>query len=350
MSCEERRTSMGPNGVCGDASSMRTGHSVTCGYSAYKEQYKIIECIINTYYMNSVPLKVRVNGSFPEGSNLNELVNEIVLETKYNNTFIKVIDVQRHNLNPSITYPMSYLLALTSITSDPHVKRFEHDIIFNIYNFLHFLNKHNIQFNYDNLVVLCNIPELDNAFWNGSYLSFGNGTAGHTALTSSMIIAHELTHALIGLTCNLEYEGQSGALNESFADCFGVSFEFYMKETFPSLGFELGTECGLLLRNMKDPHKCQQPEIMYDQYYMDPHSYHDNGGVHINSGIPNKVFYLVQEKIGYKKALELWIRCIYKLKKYSTFIEFKNTIQEVNQFLLVINNKVLKDILDKHIF
>lgn len=335
-------------GVCGD---LINAHSKgVCGYGTIRQQYKFIEVMINTYFTHMVPMKVRVNGLFPSGSRLNDGVGSIVLESRYDKTIIKVIDIQQHNLNPDIIYPMSYLLTLPSIETDPNDKRFEHDIIFNVYNYLHFLNKHKIDFNYEYLIVMANIPDLDNAFWNGSYLSFGNGTAGHTPLTSSMIVAHELTHALTQQVCGLEYEGLSGALNESFSDVFGVCFEFYIHELFSSIGWELGSECGFLLRNMKNPHVCNQPEVMGDCYYIDPSSYHDNGGVHINSGIPNHVFYCIQEIIGYKRAFELWIRTLFKMNRYSQFKDFKSTLILVNQFVQLIEKNKLKEILDRHIF
>lgn len=328
---------------------------MTCGFGGHQEQYKLVNVLINTYFTNKVPLKVRVNDSvsnlsrLSSNSRLDDLTDNIVLETRYDKTFIKVIDIQQHSLNPDVVYPMNYLLSLKAVESNPNDKRYEHDIIFNVYNFLHFLNKHKIDFKYENLVVICNIPGLDNAFWNGSYLSFGGGYQNHTPLTSSMIVAHELTHALTQQVCNLEYKGQSGALNESFSDVFGVCFEFYIHELFNTIGWELGTECGLLLRNMKDPYVCQQPKTIFDRYYVDPNDYVDNGGVHINSGIPNHIFYEVQELIGYKKAFELWIRVLFKLNMYSTFKDFKNTLMTVNQFLLIMDRNTLKMILDMHL-
>lgn len=322
----------------------------TCGYAYNREQYKFCEVMLTTYFTGKVPIKLRVKGLFPSGSNLHDDIENVSLETKYNNTFIKVIDIAKHGLNPNIVYPIQYLLALPAIETNPHDSNFSHDIIFNVYNFLHFLNKHKIEFNYDNLIILANCPDLDNAFWNGFYLTFGAGANGHTPLTSSMIIGHELTHALIQSTCDLEYEAHSGALNESFADVFGVCFEFYIHEIYAGLGWELGSETGFLLRNMKDPHACNQPQVMYDLYYMDPSSFHDNGGVHVNSGIPNHVFYCVQEIIGYKRAFELWIRVMYKLNRYSTFKDFKSTLTLVNQFLGIMDKGKLKEILDSHIY
>lgn len=299
-------------------------------------------------YMKVVPCKLRVKGQFPSGSNLYETFDNIALESKYNNTLIKVIDVQQHNLSPDVIYPMSYLMSLASVITEPSKINFMHDIIFNCYNYLHFLDKHNVPFRLDTLIVLANVSNMDNAFWNSSYLVFGNGTYNHTALTSSMIVAHELTHALIDSSAPLEYEGLSGALNESFADVFGVCFEFWIHDLYSTLGFELGSETGLLLRNMKDPEICNQPRRVNDSYYIEPSSSYDNGGVHINSGIPNHVFYSIQEAIGWKKAFDLFIRVLFKLTRYSTFKDFKHAIKAVNLNMQFIEAKKLTSIIEEH--
>lgn len=325
-----------------------------CGYALSREYYKMVDIILNTCYMSKIPMKIRVKCSMLSSMNLSNnselcLYDSILLETKYNNTFIKVIDINEHGLNPDVVYPISYLIGLSAMRTNPNEPNYSHDILFNVYNFIHFLDKHNIEFKYDNMIVVCNIRDLDNAYWNGSYLSFGAGSRGHTPLTSSMIVAHELSHALIQQVSGLEYEGQTGALNESFADIIGVSFEFFIYDHFTkTLGFELGSECGLLLRNMADPHQCQQPQKVGDEYYMSPSCYYDNGGVHINSGIPNHVYYCIEQFIGYKRTFDLFIRVLYKLNRYSTFKDFRQALLLVNSSMNYIDRKKLSDILDEH--
>jgi Zn-dependent metalloprotease len=299
---------------------------------------KLVDKAIDTYYTNKVFMPLF------EYSSDN---NFIILETEYKNTFIKVIDIQEHNLNPDYAYPLYYLLSLKACITHPNEKRYEHDIIFNVYNFLHFLDINNIIFKYKDLVIISNIPGLDNAFWNGSYLSFGGGHSGNP-LTSSMIVAHELTHALTQQICDLEYKGQSGALNESYSDVFGVCYEFFIHEHLNSLGWELGSETGILLRNMQYPHICNQPETIFDNYYVRD-NYSDNGGVHINSGIPNHIFFEVQDVIGWRKAFELWVRVLYRLHRRSNFNDFKKTMLYVNHSDIVIDYITLKNILDRHL-
>ena len=298
--------------------------------------HRYVDVIINTCYMGNVPLKLK------KGS------NGYILESKHGSIFIKVIDITQHGLNYEVVYPIHYLLGLESISTDITEKNFCHDIIFNVYNYLSFLDKHDIEFKYDNLIILANIPNFDNAFWNGSYLSFGAGDK-YNPLTCPMIVGHELSHALIQQICDLEYHGHSGALNESYADIFGVAFEEYVHETHKSLGFELGSETGFLIRDMRDPHRKWQPKVMYDQYYCDPSSVEDNGGVHINSGIINHIFVLISDVISIKNAFRLFYYVLIKLHKFSKFNSFKNTLIFVNAYHKYIGQDLLVKILDEHI-
>ena len=310
-----------------------------CGYYRSREYYKLQDIILNTFYMKKVPCKLRTK----------ICDDKILLESIYNNTFIKLIDLEDNGLNADIVYPLHYLQSLPSIITDPDTIRYEHDIICNVYHFLEFLNNNKIEFKYDNLIIICNVKDLDNAYWNGFYLTFGNGTSGHSAFTSQMIVGHELSHALIQQINDLEYQGQSGSLNESFADIGGVCYEFYMKEKFSSLGWELGSETGLKLRNMKDPHECNQPMKVNDLYYVNPDSYDDNGGVHTNSGIPNHMFYEIQFHIGYKKAFIFFIKVLRRLNRYSQFKDFANELTFINGIHRFMNDILLLDIIDKHI-
>lgn len=141
---------------------------------------------------------------------------------------------------------------------------------------------------------------LDNAFWNGQAMFYGNGAQSFMPLARGLDVAgHEMSHGVIESTANLDYEGESGAINESFADVFGVLIDrddWKVGEDVVRLGeFPSGA-----LRNMSDPHNGAQtndfgrwqPRHVNEQYKGTA----DNGGVHINSGIPNYAFYLfVQE-------------------------------------------------------
>ena len=156
---------------------------------------------------------------------------------------------------------------------------------------------------------------LDNAFWNGAQMCYGDGGGGMLvpgSLTGCLdVIGHELTHGVTQYTANLNYRKQSGALNESFSDVFGILVKQYSSGTSAAeadwligegiMTPEMG---GNALRSMKAPGTAfrydSQPATMDDYADLpddgDPRN--DNGGVHINSGIPNHAFYLAATALG----------------------------------------------------
>jgi Zn-dependent metalloprotease len=129
---------------------------------------------------------------------------------------------------------------------------------------------------------LSNFP---NAFWNGEQMVFGDG------FVVDDVTAHELTHAVTENEANLIYQDQSGALNESFSDIFGEFVDQRNQPPDPAgddwlVGEDLPIGA---IRDMADPPLFDQPDRVY-QYNC---TNSDNGGVHINSGIPNKAAYLM---------------------------------------------------------
>ncbi len=167
---------------------------------------------------------------------------------------------------------------------------------------------------------------LDNAFWNGEYMFYGNGAQNFFPLAASLDVGgHEMTHGVVQNTANLEYQDEPGALNESFADVFGVMIdrddwqlgEGVVKTSYIPTGF---------LRDMADPHNGGnslndpgwQPSHTNEQYT----GSQDNGGVHINSGIPNHAFYLIATDIGKAEAEQIYYRALSQyLTKSSRFID-----------------------------
>ncbi|MDQ0677846.1 Zn-dependent metalloprotease [Arthrobacter pascens] len=152
----------------------------------------------------------------------------------------------------------------------------------------------------------------DNAFWDGRQMVFGDGDGEvFERFTRSLsVIGHELAHGVTQYSAGLAYRNQAGAINESMSDVFGVLVEQYLnkqsvKEASWLIGEGLFTSQveGSALRSMKAPGtaydddvlgKDPQPDSM-DSYVR---TSADNGGVHINSGIPNRAFYLVAEAVG----------------------------------------------------
>ncbi|PHB53531.1 M4 family metallopeptidase [Bacillus toyonensis] len=150
----------------------------------------------------------------------------------------------------------------------------------------------------------------NNAFWNGQQMVYGDGDGVKFApLSGSLdVVAHELTHAVTEKSADLEYLNQSGALNESFSDVFG----YFVDPANWDLGEAVTTPkvAGDALRSLSNPEKYGQPAHMNDYQYLPPTEEGDNGGVHINSGIPNKAAYLTINAIGKEKAEKIYYRAL----------------------------------------
>ena len=154
--------------------------------------------------------------------------------------------------------------------------------------------------------------DYDNAFWDGQRMVFGDGDGElFNRFTIAVdVIGHELTHAVTEATAGLTYSGQSGALNESVSDVFGSlvkqrTLGQQATEADWLIGAGLFTEAvqGDALRSMRAPGTAYDDDVLG----RDPQPAHlrdyvetteDNGGVHINSGIPNHAFYLAATALG----------------------------------------------------
>ncbi|HEV8360834.1 MAG TPA: M4 family metallopeptidase [Candidatus Thermoplasmatota archaeon] len=189
--------------------------------------------------------------------------------------------------------------------------------------------------------------EYNNAFWNGQQMVYGDGDGElFQRFTIALdVIGHELTHAVTQYEANLVYHGQSGALNESFSDVFGVLVkQFRLGQTADQadwlIGAGLFTDAvqGTALRSMKAPGtaynddvlgKDPQPAHMKD-YVQTPD---DNGGVHINSGIPNRAFYLAAAEIGgqaWERAGKIWYVALRdRLRRNASFQDCANITASV---------------------
>ncbi len=173
--------------------------------------------------------------------------------------------------------------------------------------------------------------EMDNAFWNGEYMVYGNGDRGFKPLAGGTDVGgHEMSHGVIGSTANLVYRNQSGAINEHIADVFGVLIDaedytlgedVILPEVFPSGA----------MRDMEDPHNGGeslddngwQPDHMRELYT----GAEDNGGVHINSGIPNRAFFLIATELGRDRAGAIYYRALTTyLTASSEFIDLRQAV------------------------
>jgi Zn-dependent metalloprotease len=165
--------------------------------------------------------------------------------------------------------------------------------------------------------------DYDNAFWDGSQMVYGDGDQRvFKTFTGPLdVTGHELTHGVTQYSGGLNYQGQSGALNESLSDVFGsLVKQYHLGQTADQADWLIGQGLfadavnGVALRSMKapgtaydDPNLGKDPQPAEMANYVDTDS--DNGGVHINSGIPNHAFYVAATTIGghaWEKAGRVW--------------------------------------------
>lgn len=225
--------------------------------------------------------------------------------------------------------------------------------------YLNNFNRNSISGNGDNILSFVNVVDengraMDNAFWNGKAMFYGNGSQAFLSLPKALDVAgHELTHGVIQNTANLIYENEPGAINESFADIFGVMIDrddwtvgedVVQKSFFPTGA----------LRSLMDPHNGgtsrfdngYQPKHVREQYF----GTDDNGGVHINSGIPNHAFYLFVQKLrtgrteeeAKKMAEKIYYHALTRyLMRSSNFKDLRKAIESSCIDLFPANNAVL---------
>ena len=178
-----------------------------------------------------------------------------------------------------------------------------------------------------------------NAFWNGVQMVYGAGFP-----VADDVDAHELAHAVTEHTANLFYYMQSGALNESFSDIFGETVDllnsggtdtaatrWQMGEDVPGFG---------AIRDMQDPTIFGDPGKMSDPQFVCGSDYRsDGGGVHSNSGVPNKAYYLMVDGdsyngqtvsgIGLIKAGKIQYRALSRyLLSASDFLDNDNALRQ----------------------
>jgi Zn-dependent metalloprotease len=186
----------------------------------------------------------------------------------------------------------------------------------------------------------------NNAFWDGQQMVFGDGDGVlFTDFTGSLdVIAHELTHGVTEHTAGLEYHNQSGALNESMSDVFGsVVKQWKLNQSAKDADWLIGAEIftprlkGDALRSMKAPGsaydspelgKDPQPDHMSKYARLPDTEDGDFGGVHINSGIPNKAFYLTAINIGgnaWQAPSLIWYESLRASNTTTDFQEFADT-------------------------
>ncbi len=193
----------------------------------------------------------------------------------------------------------------------------------------------------------------DNAFWNGEQMVYGDGDEDlpeserlFNRFTIALdVIGHELTHGVTQFEAKLTYFQQPGALNESMSDVFGsLVKQYHLQQTAADADWIIGQ--GLLTKNVNGVgiRSMKAPGTAYDDPVLgkDPQPAHmkdyvntisDNGGVHINSGIPSHAFYVIAVELGeyaWEKAGQIWYVTLKdKLTANSKFQDCANLTYQV---------------------
>ncbi len=176
---------------------------------------------------------------------------------------------------------------------------------------------------------------LDNAYWNGKFIHYGDGNTSFKPLSGALdVAAHEITHGVVQYTVNLEPGFQPGALNETFADVFGAMVDrtdwLIGEDVVKLTAFPSGA-----MRDMADPHNGGsgpsdlgsgwQPSNMSEYLTLEFTEDGDWGGVHVNSGITNRAAYLIGTTIGKDKLEQIYYRVLDAgyLNRLAEFIDMR---------------------------
>lgn len=195
----------------------------------------------------------------------------------------------------------------------------------------------------------------DNAFWDGQQMVYGDGDVIFYPLSGALdVVAHEITHGVTEAINNLTYCKESGALNESWSDVMGMfasidygdDLPYWSGEEIMKIAQTPGYEAYYALRRLDDPpfrtdtyalndynpanplNSWGQPEHTSEQYNAACLPWTDNGGVHINSGIPNKAAYLITTNIGPAKAKQIYYNAMFYLTASSKFVDARNAVEQ----------------------
>ena len=173
--------------------------------------------------------------------------------------------------------------------------------------------------------------QINNAYWDGDQMIYGDGDGERFAPLGGAldVVAHELTHGVTDYTAGLSYQGESGALNESFSDIFAMLIDdanWEIAETVYTPAIP-----GDALRSAADPTRYADPSVWGEFLRTNL----DNGGIHSNSGIYNKIAYEIGVTIGRPKTAAIFYRTLTaKLTALSDLVVARNlTIQACDELI-----------------
>jgi bacillolysin len=297
------------NTVCSDGAKTATGsdlNGVTRSFGTYQ--------IGTTYYMMDASQQMFdvANSKIPDNP----------LGT------ILTVDIRNNDL--SANAQIYYVVSATNQWSDASSVSAQYNAAQIYQYYLRNYQRKSIDDKNMNITSIMHVTEnnkaMENAFWNQTVMCYGDGGSFFKPLAGALdVAAHEMTHGVTQYSANLEYQSQSGALNESWSDAFGAlvdSTNWTLGELIVKdrISFPTGA-----LRDLQNPHNggtvgsnAWQPAKMSEYVTQTA----DNGGVHANSGIPNHAFYLVATSIGRHNAGQIWYRALtVYLTRTSQFID-----------------------------
>jgi len=179
-----------------------------------------------------------------------------------------------------------------------------------------------------------------NAFWDGKQMLYGQGRFDgklRSMASSLSVVAHELFHGVTGCTARLIYQGETGALNESYSDIFGTLIGNSTRPDIAKWEWEIGdgiSSGAQMVRDMQDPTRHHQPKLMKDFYQAPLTQTADSGAVHVNSGIHNYAAYRVMTANNGRAfifkprelAVMFYVALTQQLSRQSTFADSRRAV------------------------
>ncbi len=242
-------------------------------------------------------------GQYEYGTNYGKMdVTQSGTTCTMNNTNVKTVNLNHGTSGTtafSYTCPRNTVKVINGAYSPLNDAHYFGSVIYNMYNA--YIGKPPLTFQLTMRVHYSN--SYQNAFWDGSSMTFGDGGTTFYPLVSLDVASHEVSHGFTSQNSNLTYSGQSGGINEAYSDIAGEAAEYYMKGTNDFLvGAQIYKATGAL-RYMANPPQDGVSIAHTSNYYA-------GLDVHYSSGIYNKAFYTLATKPGWntQKAFQVFAR------------------------------------------
>ncbi|HSD16914.1 MAG TPA: M4 family metallopeptidase [Thermomonas sp.] len=244
-------------------------------------------------------------GQYEYGTNYGYLdVTQSGTTCTMNSTNVKTVNLNNASTNTSstafsYTCPRNTVKAINGAYSPLNDAHYFGNVIYNMYQA--YIGQAPLTFQLTMKVHYR--TSYENAFWDGSAMTFGDGASTFYPLVSLDVSSHEVSHGFTEQQSNLTYSGQSGGMNEAFSDMAGEAAEFYMRGSNDWLvGADIFKGNGAL-RYMNNP---PQDGSSIDNAA----NFTSSMDVHYSSGVYNKAFYLLAIKPGWGtvKAFQVFAR------------------------------------------